>query len=92
MLVDRGCELVVVPAETPAQDVLGMNPDGIFLSNGLVIQSLVSMLLRQLRNFCKRTSLFLVFVGASVACFGKWRANSENEVWPPWRQPSCAKY
>jgi carbamoyl-phosphate synthase small subunit len=34
MLVDRGCELVVVPAETPAQDVLDMNPDGIFLSNG----------------------------------------------------------
>jgi carbamoyl-phosphate synthase small subunit len=34
MLVDRGCELIVVPAETPAQDVLDMNPDGIFLSNG----------------------------------------------------------
>jgi carbamoyl-phosphate synthase small subunit len=34
MLVDRGCELTVVPAETPAQDVLDMNPDGIFLSNG----------------------------------------------------------
>lgn len=34
MLVDRGCELVVVPAETPAKDVLDMNPDGIFLSNG----------------------------------------------------------
>ena len=34
ILVDRGCELVVVPAETPANDVLEMNPDGIFLSNG----------------------------------------------------------
>jgi len=34
MLADRGCKLTVVPAQTPAQDVLAMNPDGIFLSNG----------------------------------------------------------
>ncbi|GAA0206458.1 glutamine-hydrolyzing carbamoyl-phosphate synthase small subunit [Kangiella japonica] len=34
MLADRGCDLTVVPAETPAKDVLAMNPDGVFLSNG----------------------------------------------------------
>lgn len=34
MLADRGCDLTVVPAQTPASDVLAMNPDGIFLSNG----------------------------------------------------------
>ncbi len=34
MLADRGCDLTVVPAQTPAKDVLAMNPDGIFLSNG----------------------------------------------------------
>ena len=34
MLVDRGANLTVVPAKTPAADVLAMNPDGIFLSNG----------------------------------------------------------
>lgn len=34
MLVDRGCRLTVVPAKTPAETVLAMNPDGIFLSNG----------------------------------------------------------
>ncbi|MDP6166268.1 MAG: glutamine-hydrolyzing carbamoyl-phosphate synthase small subunit [Gammaproteobacteria bacterium] len=34
MLVDRGCDLTVVPAQTPASDVLAMNPDGVFLSNG----------------------------------------------------------
>lgn len=34
MLVDRGCRLTVVPAQTPAKEVLAMNPDGIFLSNG----------------------------------------------------------
>jgi len=34
MLVDRGCDVTVVPAKTPASTVLAMNPDGIFLSNG----------------------------------------------------------
>ena len=34
LLVDHGCRLTVVPAQTPAADVLAMNPDGIFLSNG----------------------------------------------------------
>ena len=34
MLVDRDCDLMVVPAKTSAADVLAMNPDGIFLSNG----------------------------------------------------------
>ncbi len=34
MLVDRGCDITVVPAQTPASEVLAMNPDGIFLSNG----------------------------------------------------------
>ncbi len=34
MLVDRGCRVTVVPAKTPAADVLAMSPDGVFLSNG----------------------------------------------------------
>ena len=34
LMVDRGIELTVVPARTPVQDVLAMNPDGVVLSNG----------------------------------------------------------
>ncbi len=34
MLVDRGCDVTVVPAQTPAADVLALQPDGVFLSNG----------------------------------------------------------
>ncbi len=34
MLAGRGCKLTVVPAQTPACDVLAMKPDGVFLSNG----------------------------------------------------------
>jgi carbamoyl-phosphate synthase small subunit len=34
MLADRGCRLTVVPAQTPAAEVMSMKPDGVFLSNG----------------------------------------------------------
>ena len=34
MLVDRGCRVTVVPAQTPASEVLALSPDGVFLSNG----------------------------------------------------------
>ena len=34
MLAERGCQITVVPAQTPAAEVLAMRPDGVFLSNG----------------------------------------------------------
>jgi len=34
MLVDRGCDITVVPAQTPANEVLALRPDGVLLANG----------------------------------------------------------
>jgi carbamoyl-phosphate synthase small subunit len=34
LLADRGCRITLVPAQTPAEDVLKLNPDGLFLANG----------------------------------------------------------
>ncbi len=34
LLAEQGCEVTVVPAQTPASEVLAMQPDGVFLSNG----------------------------------------------------------
>jgi len=34
MMVDRGCRITVVPAQTPAEEVMKLKPDGVFLSNG----------------------------------------------------------
>ena len=34
LMYDKGCHVTIVPAQTPAAQVLAMNPDGIFLSNG----------------------------------------------------------
>lgn len=50
MLTDRGCRLTVVPAQTSAEEVLKMAPDGIFLSNGPGTRSLVIMPSARLKN------------------------------------------
>ena len=34
ILADRGCDVIVVPAQTPASEVFALRPDGVFLSNG----------------------------------------------------------
>jgi carbamoyl-phosphate synthase small subunit len=34
MLAERGCDLTVVPAQTPAAEIFALDPDGVFLSNG----------------------------------------------------------
>ena len=34
MLVDRGCDVTVVPAKTTAEEIMALSPDGVFLSNG----------------------------------------------------------
>ncbi|ANY16890.1 glutamine-hydrolyzing carbamoyl-phosphate synthase small subunit [Bordetella pseudohinzii] len=34
LIADRGCRITLVPAQTPAEDVLKLNPDGVFLANG----------------------------------------------------------
>ena len=34
LMADRGCRITLVPAQTPAEEVLKLNPDGVFLANG----------------------------------------------------------
>lgn len=34
LLVDRGCKVTVVPAQTPAEEIMALKPNGVFLSNG----------------------------------------------------------
>lgn len=59
MLVDRGCRVTVVPAQTPAADVFALQPDGVFLSNGpgdpepcdYAIRAIQQMLAQKLPTF-----------------------------------------
>ena len=53
MLVERGCRLTVVPAQTPAADVLALNPDGVFLSNGPGDPEPCDYAIQAIREVCK---------------------------------------
>ncbi|UYZ69205.1 glutamine-hydrolyzing carbamoyl-phosphate synthase small subunit [Moraxella bovis] len=57
MLADGGCRLTVVPAETPAEQVLALNPDGIFLSNGPGDPSACDYAIDAIRTICDTTKI-----------------------------------
>ncbi|HAR61937.1 MAG: carbamoyl phosphate synthase small subunit [Candidatus Margulisiibacteriota bacterium] len=50
LLIDHGGQVTVVPAATPAQEILAMNPDGIFLSNGPGDPSAVTYAINNLKQ------------------------------------------
>ena len=70
-LVRVGCELTVVPWDTPAEDVLAGNPDGVFLSNGPGDPDAVEETYSQVRELIGRVPLFGICLGhqmISLAC------------------------
>lgn len=76
MLVDRGCRLSIVPAQTSAEEVLALNPDGIFLSNGpgdpepcdYAIEAIKVLITKQIPMFgiCLGHQLLALAAGAST--------------------------
>ena len=64
MLVDRGCEVVLVPAQASAAEVLAMNPDGVFLSNGPGDPAACEYAISATREFLKaKVPLFGICLG-----------------------------
>jgi len=63
MLAREGCRVTVVPAETPAEDVLELKPDGIFLSNGPGDPEPVDYAVRAIRKFLGRVPVFGICLG-----------------------------
>lgn len=57
MLVDRGCHVTVVPAQTPISEVLAKNPDGIFLSNGPADPSACHYAIENIRHIITQTDI-----------------------------------
>ncbi|MFR2950920.1 MAG: glutamine amidotransferase-related protein [Collinsella intestinalis] len=62
-LVRAGCELTVVPWDTPAADVLAMNPDGVFLSNGPGDPDAVPETYTQVQQLIGRVPVFGICLG-----------------------------
>jgi carbamoyl-phosphate synthase small subunit len=63
MLVRQGCRVTVVPAETTAQDVFALKPDGVFLSNGPGDPEPVDYAVRAIRKFLGRVPVFGICLG-----------------------------
>jgi carbamoyl-phosphate synthase small subunit len=63
MLVREGCRVTVVPAETKAEDVLELKPDGVFLSNGPGDPEPVDYAVRAIRKFLGRVPVFGICLG-----------------------------
>ncbi len=63
MLTREGCRVTVVPAETTAEDVLELKPDGVFLSNGPGDPEPVEYAVRSIRNFLGRVPVFGICLG-----------------------------
>ena len=63
MLVDQGCDVTVVPAETSAEDVLALKPDGVFLSNGPGDPEPVTYAHQSIRNLAGKTPIFGICLG-----------------------------
>ena len=63
MLVDQGCHVTVVPAETSAEDVLALKPDGVFLSNGPGDPEPVKYAHESIRNLAGKTPIFGICLG-----------------------------
>ncbi|HUY81319.1 MAG TPA: glutamine-hydrolyzing carbamoyl-phosphate synthase small subunit [Acidobacteriaceae bacterium] len=63
MLAREGCRVTVVPAETSAEDVLSLNPDGVFLSNGPGDPEPVTYAQENIRKLAGRTPIFGICLG-----------------------------
>jgi carbamoyl-phosphate synthase small subunit len=65
-LVHVGCRLTVVPAATPAEDVLALNPNGVFLSNGPGDPEPLEYQAAQMRKLIGRVPIFGICLGHQI--------------------------
>jgi carbamoyl-phosphate synthase small subunit len=88
MLAQRGVKLTVVPAQTPAADVLAMKPDGVFLSNGPGDPEPCDYAIVAIREFLDRgVPTFGICLGHQLLALASVRQDAEDEVRPPRCQP-----
>jgi len=63
LLVDHGCDVTVVPAQTSAEDVLALKPNGIFLSNGPGDPEPMGYAIANIRKLVGRVPVFGICLG-----------------------------
>jgi carbamoyl-phosphate synthase small subunit len=66
LLTSRGCRVTVVPATTPADEVLALRPDGVFLSNGPGDPAACTYAIEATRQLLGRVPLFGICLGHQI--------------------------
>jgi len=66
LLAEHGCRVTVVPATTPAADVLALEPDGVFLSNGPGDPAAVTYGVQAVRDLLGKTPVFGICLGHQI--------------------------
>jgi carbamoyl-phosphate synthase small subunit len=66
LLTQAGCDVIVVPATMPAEEVLGMDPDGVFLSNGPGDPEPVTYAIESIRKILGKKPLFGICLGQQL--------------------------
>ncbi|MDE2181081.1 MAG: glutamine-hydrolyzing carbamoyl-phosphate synthase small subunit [candidate division NC10 bacterium] len=65
-LIEAGCDVTVVPPDTPASTVLGLTPDGVFLSNGPGDPEGVPYLIDNVQKLIGKTPIFGICLGHQI--------------------------
>jgi hypothetical protein len=84
----EGCKVTVVPAQTKAEDVLALKPDGVFLSNGPGDPEPCTYAVDNIRRLMGRGSRSSEFAWASADRDRSRRENFQAQVWTPRRESS----
>ena len=66
MLVDQGCDVRIVPAEFPAERVLALKPDGVFLSNGPGDPAVCDYAVENVRKLLGKKPVFGICLGHQI--------------------------
>ncbi len=66
MLTSAGCDLTIVPADTSAKDILDLNPDGVFLSNGPGDPQAVAYGVKTVKELVGKKPIFGICLGHQI--------------------------
>ena len=88
-LLLRGCDVTIVPAGTPCDEILAYKPDGIMLSNGPGDPAENTAVIEQLQLLCEaNVPIFGICLGAPAARAGTRRRDDEAQIRPSRREPT----
>ena len=91
LLADGGCRMTVVPAQTSAEEVLALAPDGVLLSNGPGDPAPCDYAIAATRELLETdVPIFGICLGHQILALAAGAHDAEDEVRPPRREPPGA--